>query len=92
MAETTRPLPDTAAPEPDSSDTTAALDTPNEEEPTVALDEEAAFSHTKTLGHAVAGRYVSEDDLDGMGIPAEHPMRAPSVLLADGKEYQDDAQ
>ena len=82
MAETTRPLPDTAAPEPDSSDTTAALDTPNEEEPTVALDEEAAFSHTKTLGHAVAGRYVSEDDLDGMGIPAEHPMRAPSVLLA----------
>ena len=82
MAETTRPLPDTAAPEPDSSDTTAALDTPDEEEPTVALDEEAAFSHTKTLGHAVAGRYVSEDDLDGMGIPAEHPMRAPSVLLA----------
>lgn len=82
MAETTRPLPDTAAPEPDSSDTTAALDTPDEEEPTIALDEEAAFSHTKTLGHAVAGRYVSEDDLDGMGIPAEHPMRAPSVLLA----------
>ena len=71
MAETTRPLPDTAAPESDSSDTTAALDTPDEEEPTVALDEEAAFSHTKTLGHAVAGRYVSEDDLDGMGIPAQ---------------------